>query len=202
MKITQARFEGCQKASTEWVAMFDDDILVPPNWLQSVLNQVDSTSGAVTTVYRQTDASFDAYYEVVSSFYQVHNLDSDPRIGNVLIKRNLMLSFQPTLVFTGEDQHLRKHIENTGYFWKTLPYIGVIHMRRATINVDTGIYYKRYHYYSHFQLLRRLSARFLLGSFTPLVSHRLFTPFSLWKDDVKFVSGWLKETFKSPYSSV
>jgi len=196
--LSKARFEGCKKASTEWVAMFDDDILIPPNWLQSVLNEVDSTTGAVATVSRQHDASFDAYYNVVSSFYQVHNLDSDPRIGNVLIKRNLMLSFQPTLVFTGEDQHLRKHIENTGYFWKTLPCIGVIHMRRTTINVDTGIYYKRYHYYNHFQLLRRLSARFLLGSFTPLVSHRLFTPFSLWKDDVKFVSGWLKETFKSP----
>ena len=134
MKITQARFEGCQKASTEWVAMFDDDILIPPNWLQSVLNEVDSTTGAVTTVHRQKDASLDTYYKVLSSFY----------------------------------------------------------------HVDTGIYYKRYHYYSHFQLLRRLSARFLLGSFTPLVSHRLFTQFSLWRDDVKFLSGWLKETFKPP----
>ena len=105
-----------------------------------------------------------------------------------------MPSFQPTLVFTGEDQYLRRHIENSGYFWKTLPYIGVTHMRRTTIDVDTGTYYKRYGYYRRFQLLRRLSARFLLGSFIPLVSHRLFTPFNLWKDDVKFLSGWLKET--------
>lgn len=125
MKMTQARFERCKKASTECVARFDDDVLVPPNCLQSVLNQVDSTSGAVTMVYRQTDASLAAYYEVVSSFY----------------------------------------------------------------HVDTGIYYKRYHYYTHFQLLRRLSARFLLGSFTPLVSHRPFTQFGLWRDDVKFMSG-------------
>jgi glycosyltransferase involved in cell wall biosynthesis len=195
--LSKARLEGCKKASTEWVAMFDDDVLIPSNWLQSVLNEVDSTTGAVATVFRQNDANFDAYHNVVSSFYRVHNLDSDPRIGNVLIKRNLMLSYKPTLIFTGEDQHLRKHIENSGYFWKTLPYMGVVHTRRTTITVDTGIYYRRYHYYNNFQLLRRLSARFLLGSFTPLFSHRLLTPFNLWKDDVKFFSGWLKETYKS-----
>lgn len=195
--LSKARLEGCKKASTEWVAMFDDDMLIPPNWLQSVLNAVDSKTGAVATVSRQHDASLDAYYNVVSSFYPVDNLDSDPRIGNVLIKRQLMLNFQPTPVFTGEDQHLRGHVENSGYLWKTLPYIGVTHMRRTTINVDTGMYYKRYRYYNNFQLLRRLSARIILGSFTPLVSHRLSTPFNLWKDDVKFLSGWLKETIKS-----
>ena len=195
--LSKARLEGCKKASTEWVAMFDDDMLIPPNWLQSVLNEVDSITGAVATVSRQHDASFDAYYNLVSSFYPVHNLDSDPRIGNVLVKRSLMLSFHPTSIFTGEDQYLRKHIENSGYLWKTLPYMGVIHMRRTTINVDTGIYYKRFNYYSHFQLLRRIGARFILGSFTPLVSHNLFTPLNLWKDDVKFLSGWLKESLKS-----
>jgi len=195
--LSKARFEGCKKASTEWVAMFDDDMLIPPNWLQSVVNAIDSNTGAVATVSRQHDASLDAYYNVVSSFYGVYNLDSDPRIGNVLIKRNLILNFQPTSVFTGEDQYLRKHIENSGCLWKTLPYIGVTHMRRTIINVDTGMYYKRYRYYNNFQLLRRLSARIILGSFTPLVSHRLSTPFNLWKDDVKFLSGWLKETFKS-----
>jgi glycosyltransferase involved in cell wall biosynthesis len=195
--LSKARLEGCKKASTEWVAMFDDDMLIPSNWLQSVLNAVDSNTGAVATVSRQHDASYDAYYNVVSSFYPVYNLDSDPRIGNVLIKRNLMLNFQPTSVFTGEDQYLRSYIEKSGYLWKVLPYIGVIHVRRTTINVDTGMYYKRYRYYNNFQLLRRLSARFLLGSLTPLVSHRLFMPFDLWKDDVKFLSGWLKETFKS-----
>lgn len=200
--LSQARFEGCKKASTEWVAMFDDDILIPTNWLQAVLNEVDSATGAVTTVHRPKDASLDAYYKVVSSFYQVHNLDSAPRIGNILIKRKLMLDYQPTSLFTGEDQHLRQYVENSGCFWKTLPYMGVIHTRRTKISVDTGVYYKRYRYYNHFQLLRRLGARFLLGSFTLLVSHRLFTPFNLWKDDVKFVSGWLKETIKSPYSSV
>ena len=192
--LSKARLEGCRKASSEWVAMFDDDMLIPPHWLQSVLNAVDSTTGAVATVSRQQDANFDAYYKVVSCFYAVHNIDSDPRIGNVLVKRNLMLSFQPTPVFTGEDQHLRKHIESSGYIWKTLPYIGVTHLRKTTININTGMYYKRYHYYSNFQLLRRLGARFLLGLFTPLVSHHLFTSFNLWKDDVKFVSGWLKET--------
>jgi glycosyltransferase involved in cell wall biosynthesis len=195
--LSKARLEGCKKSSTEWVAMFDDDNLIPPNWLQSVLKVVDSTTGAVSTVSRQNDVNLDAYYNVVSSFYRVNNLDSDPRIGNVLVKRDLMLGFQPTAVFTGEDQHLRKHIENCGYTWKTLPYMGVIHMRRTTINVETGIYYKRYKYYSSFQLLRRLGARFILGSFTPLVSHRLVTPLNLWKDDVKFLSGWLKELIKS-----
>lgn len=195
--LSKARLEGCKKASTEWVAMFDDDMLIPPKWLQSVSNEVDSATGAVATVSGQNDSGLAAYYNVVSSFYPVHNLDTDPRIGNVLIKRNLMLTFQPTLVFTGEDQYLRKHIENSGYLWKTLPYLGVTHMRRTTINVDTGMYYKRYHYYRSFQLFRRLSARFLLGLFTPLMSHSLFTPFDLWKDDVKFLSGWLKESLKS-----
>jgi len=195
--LSKARLEGCKKASTEWVAMFDDDNLIPPNWLQSVLKVLDSTTGAVSTVSRQNDVNLDAYYRLVSSFYRVNNLDSDPRIGNVLVKRDLMLNFRPTAIFTGEDQHLRKHIENLGYTWKTLPYLGVIHMRRTTINVETGIYYKRYKYYSSFQLLRRLGARFILGSFTPLFSHRLFTPLNLWRDDVKFLSGWLKESTKS-----
>lgn len=195
--LSKARFEGCKRASTEWVAMFDDDVLIPPHWLQSVLKEVDSKTGAVATVRGQNDSNIDAYHRVISAFYHLHNVDSNPHIGNVLIKRSLMLNFQPTPIFTGEDQHLRNHIEDSGYIWKILPYIGVVHMRRAKISVETGVYYKRCHYYSHFQLLRRLGTRFLLGSFTPLVSHSLFSPFSLWKDDVKFVSGWLKETYKS-----
>jgi len=178
--------------------MFDDDVLIPSNWLQSVLDEINSNTGAVATVRRQKDTSLDAYYKVLSSFYQLHTLDSDPNIGNVLIKRSLMLNFKPTPVFTGEDQHLRKHIENSGHLWKTIPYIGVIHTNRTKISVDTGVYYKRYRYYTNFQILRRIAARFLFGSYTPLVSHRPFTPFNLWKDDIKFVSGWLKETINSP----
>jgi glycosyltransferase involved in cell wall biosynthesis len=196
--LSKARFEGVKQASTEWVAMFDDDVLIPSNWLQSVLDEINSKTGAVATVRRQKDKSLDAYYKVLSSFYHLHTLDSNPNIGNVLIKRNLMLDFEPTPAFTGEDQHLRKHIENSGYLWKTIPYIGVIHTNRTKISVDTGIYYKRYRYYTNFQILRRMAARFLFGSYTQLVSHRPFTPFNLWKDDIKFVSGWLKETINSP----
>lgn len=195
--LSKARFEGCKRATTEWVAMFDDDVSIPPHWLQTVSKEIDSKTGAVATVRGQNDSSVDAYHKVISAFYHLHNVDSNPHIGNVLVRRSLMLTFQPTPIFTGEDQYLRNHIESSGYAWKILPYIGVVHMRRATISVEMGVYYKRFRYYSRFQLLRRLGTRLILGSFTPLVSHSLFSPFSLWKDDVKFVSGWLKETYKS-----
>jgi len=48
--LSIARKNGVLQANTEWVAMVDDDMLLPDNWLQLVTKAIDPKVGAIGTV--------------------------------------------------------------------------------------------------------------------------------------------------------
>lgn len=194
LPTSQARKAGCQQAQTEVVALFDDDMEPPKTWLLCTLEKIlDKKVGAVTTVHSSTDKDVIAYTKIVAMFVNIVRLDTTGRIGNTLIKRSLLKDYKPTPLSNAEEMHLVNYIKSIGYTWLMLPDIGVKHMRRSTITTETGINFHRLKIYSKIKLLRRVSARFLFGIYTPAISHTLKTPFSLWRDEIQFIAGWLKD---------
>lgn len=195
--LSIARKNAVLKASTDWVAMFDDDVVIPPHWYCEVSKHIRSDVGAIATVARQCDRDFDAYERIVNIVYKLHRIDTSPHINNVLIRRELLKSYNPPRLFLGEDQFLRRHVEACNFKWLVIGYIGVIHLGTVKNKVDVGVAYKRYAHYSFYQLLRRTFSRFILAPFAAFVNLSYKTLLRLYADTVQFASGWLKEYFHS-----
>ncbi|MEM0254379.1 MAG: glycosyltransferase [Candidatus Bathyarchaeia archaeon] len=197
--LSVARKNAVLKASTEWVAMFDDDVIVPPYWYYEVSKYIRRDVGAIATVARQCDKDFDTYERIIDIVYGLHRVDTSPHINNVLIRRELMKSYDPPNLFLGEDQFLRKHVEACNFKWLVLKHIGVVHLGAVKSKIDVGIAYKRYAHYSIYQLIRRAFSRFLLAPFAAFANLSGRTLLRLYVDNVHFISGWMKEYFNQAW---
>src|SRR5208282_970070 len=65
--LSTARKRAVLKAKTEWVAMVDDDMLLPKNWLQQVTAKIAPNVGAVGTVAVHKNKHVAAYDRVVGT---------------------------------------------------------------------------------------------------------------------------------------
>jgi len=193
--LSVARKNACLHAETEWVAMFDDDMKIPSCWFGFVTNQVGENVGAVSTVADCLNPSLSAYQTVVNMVYPLESLDTTCYVNNVLIRRSLMETYDPPKLFLSEDFFLKRHIKQMGYMWKTLPKIGVIHTRFREPSQNISMAYRRFRHYSFYHLTRRFLARLILAPYTALITKRLETLVKLWKTNIMFFAGYLKETF-------
>ena len=190
--LSTARKAACLNASTEWVAMFDDDVLIPPGWLAKVNEHVNDDIGAVSTVAMQSDADLRAYAMVVSKIYPLRKVVSSPYINNILIRKELLEDYDPPKVFLAEDQFLRRHVDSRGYKWKTIDHIGVIHTGKSKNKVAIGMAYRYHRVYNLDQLIRRFFARMFFSPFAVLITRKPSTFLRLLQDNVCFFAGWLK----------
>jgi glycosyltransferase involved in cell wall biosynthesis len=191
--LSIARKRAVLRASTEWVAMIDDDMILPKNWLDRVTAEIAPNIGAVATVAVHKNKHAAAYERVVGSVVQLNKVDTSPHINNVLVRKSLLANYNPPPLFFGEDQHLKKFIESTGHVWKVLPFIGATHLGSSKNYVTIGIAYRRYGHYSFFQLTRRVIARLILTPFAALINLSLKTFVYLNRLNVQFMAGWAKE---------
>jgi len=191
--LSIARKTACLKAKTEWVAMFDDDMIIPPNWFREVIKYIDGETGAISTVADTTNPHFQAYQTVVSRVFPLEKVDTAPHINNILIRRKLMEDYNPPPLFLSEDFFLKKHVEDRGFKWKVIGRIGVVHTGKRGSSVRIGAAYKHYGHYTLYQLIRRFSARLLLSPYAAFLTLNPKTIFELWRDNVEFFAGWLKE---------
>jgi glycosyltransferase involved in cell wall biosynthesis len=150
--LSVARKRAVLKAKTEWVAMVDDDMVLPKDWLTRVTAEIVPNVGAVATVALQGNKHVAAYDRVVGNVVKLHRVDTSPHINNVLIRRSLLDSYYPPPLFFGEDHHLKRFVEESGYLWKVIPYIGAVHLGSSRNHVKLGIAYRRYGHYTSFQL--------------------------------------------------
>jgi len=190
--LSIARKNACLKATTEWVAMFDDDVIIPPNWFTEVFKHIGNKIGAVSTVADNIDPHFQAYQRVVSQVFPLEKVDTAPHINNVLIRRKLMENYNPPPLFLSEDFFLKRHVESQGYVWKVIGKIGVIHTGKKKSSIRVAAAYRRYGHYKPYHLVRRFVARLLLAPFAALVTLNPKTLIELWRDNVEFFVGWLK----------
>ena len=192
--LSIARKHGVLQAKTEWVAMVDDDMLLPDNWLQLVTKAIEPNVGAIGTVAVHKNKHAAAYERVVGTVYNLSKLDTNPHINNIIIRRELMENYNPPKVFFGEDQYFKRYVQKTGYRWKVLPFLGATHMGTSKNFVTVGISYRRYGHFTLFQLIRRIVARFIFTPYAALINASLETLNYLTKLNVEFIAGWAKET--------
>ena len=147
--LSIARKHGVLQAKTEWVAMVDDDMLLPDNWLLQVTKAIEPKVGAIGTVAVHKNKHAAAYERVVGAVYNLSKLDTNPHINNIIIRRELMEHYNPPKLFYGEDQYFKRYVLTTGYTWKVLPFIGATHLGTSKNYVTIGISYRRY---AHFGL--------------------------------------------------
>jgi glycosyltransferase involved in cell wall biosynthesis len=191
--LSIARKHAIMKARTDWVAMVDDDMILPEDWLSKISSQIAPKIGAVATVCVHKDRHVAAYDRVVGAVVGLHEIDTSPHINNVLIKRSILEDYNPPPLFFGEDQFLKKFIERAGYIWKVVPFIGATHLGTSKNHVIMGIAYRRYEHYSIFQLMRRMVARFIFTPFAAMSNLSLGTLEYLIRLNVQFIAGWAKE---------
>jgi glycosyltransferase involved in cell wall biosynthesis len=191
--LSVARKNAVLKAQTEWVAMVDDDMLLPQNWLQQVTAIIAPNIGAIGTVAVHKNRHVAAYDRMVGTIVKLNKIDTSPHINNIIIRRKLMEDYNPPALFFGEDQNLKKHVEKSGYVWKVLPFLGATHLGLSENYVTVGIAYRRYGHFTVFQLVRRIAARFIFTPFAALSNLSLSTFDYLSKININFIAGWAKE---------
>ena len=191
--LSIARKRAVLKAKTEWVAMVDDDMLLPNNWLQQVTAEIAPNVGAIGTVAVHKNKHVAAYDRVVGTIVKLNKIDTSPHINNIIIRRKLMENYNPPLLFFGEDHYFKRYVQKTGYIWKVLPFLGATHLGSSKNYVTIGIAYRRYGHFTLFKLVRRMVARFIFTPFAALTNLSLKTFEYLTKLNVEFIAGWAKE---------
>jgi glycosyltransferase involved in cell wall biosynthesis len=191
--LSIARKKGVLKAKTEWVAMVDDDMLLPQSWLQQVTAKIAPNVGAIGTVAVHKNKHVAAYDRVVGTVVKLNKIDTSPHINNIIIRRKLMENYNPPALFFGEDQYLKRYVEKSGYAWSVLPFLGATHLGLSKNYVTVGMAYRRYGHFTIFQLVRRIVARFIFTPFAALSNLNLETFWYLSKINIEFIAGWAKE---------
>lgn len=191
--LSVARKHGVLSADTEWVAMVDDDMLLPPDWLAKVTAAIEPGVGAIGTVAVHKNKHAAAYERVVGTVYNLSKLDTNPHINNILIRREVMEGYNPPKLFFGEDQVFKRYVQKAGYKWKVLPFLGATHLGTSKDYVTIGISYRRYGHFGFYKLMRRMAARLLLTPFAALSNLSAVTFYYLTKLNVQFLAGFAKE---------
>ncbi len=191
--LSVARKQGVLQAKTEWVAMVDDDMLLPPQWLQLITKAIEPNVGAIGSVAVHKNKHVAAYERVVGTVYDLSKLDTNPHINNIIIRRKLMEKYNPPKLFFGEDQYFKRYVQKVGYVWKVLPFLGATHLGTSKNYVTIGISYRRYGHFGLYKLARRMMARFIFTPFAALVNTSSTTFWYLTKLNVEFISGFIKE---------
>jgi glycosyltransferase involved in cell wall biosynthesis len=191
--LSVARKHGVLAAKTEWVAMVDDDMLLPSDWLQKTTQAIQPNIGAIGTVAVHKNPHAAAYERVVGTIYNLSKLDTNPHINNIIIRRTLMENYDPPKLFFGEDQYFKRYVQKTGYHWKVLPFIGATHLGTSKNYVTIGISYRRYGHFGLYKLMRRMAARIIFTPFAALSNLSFQTLTYLTKLNVEFFAGWAKE---------
>lgn len=191
--LSTARKHGVLAANTEWVAMVDDDMLLPSDWLAKVTKAIDPKVGAIGTVAVHKNRHAAAYERVVGTVYNLSKLDTNPHINNILIRRKLMENYMPPKLFFGEDQYFKRYVLKAGYKWKVLPFLGATHLGTSKNYVTIGISYRRYGHFGFYKLARRMAARLIFTPFAALSNLSIITFWYLTKLNVEFLAGFAKE---------
>jgi glycosyltransferase involved in cell wall biosynthesis len=191
--LSTARKHGVLSAETEWVAMVDDDMILPPDGLAKVSAAIEPGVGAIGTVAVHKNKHAAAYERVVGTVYNLSKLDTNPHINNILIRRKLMENYNPPKLFFGEDQYFKRYVLKAGYKWKVLPFLGATHLGTSKNYVTIGISYRRYGHFGFYKLMRRMAARLIFTPFAALSNLSVVTFWYLTKLNVEFLAGFAKE---------
>lgn len=189
--LSKARKVGALKCSTEWIAMFDDDVEIPECWFEVVSRKIKIKDVvSISTVFQDYNIHLSAYDIFADKIKPLH-LRGSPYICNTMIRRSIFYDYEPPNLFYGEDEFLYRHAKSKGE-WLCLPYIGVRHFYVKKDNVKAGATMAMLGFYPNKQWLRGVIIRFLLSFPTIAYSHTPTTVKFHWEHNIETISGVLK----------
>jgi len=189
--LSIARVLGAKKCSTKWIAMFDDDVVIPENWFDMVSLKIKPCVLAISTPYEDMDPHIRAYQKVADRF-RIKGTMRTPMICNLLIRRDLLLDYNPPPCFSCEDEFLYRHVRRRGKWLHTKP-IGVKHWYKWKDGTEIGWVIGKYGVIPFFSFLRLCVSRFVLSVFAVAYSRTLKTVRVYWRWNVQIISGYLRQ---------
>ena len=174
----RARRIASELVETEWIAMFDSDVILSPRWIYDVLEHIDEDVGAVWSVEDPVGDPYKTVYDVMSIYYHLdrYNMSYNSQryyTHNLLIRRDLF--YEATHIddydkyHTFEDHALGLFITQRGYRWIKCLKARFLHnsrKRRWTKDMFySGLVGARIGFYNHRYIVKTL----LLGPLKSLV---------------------------------
>jgi len=188
--LSTARVIGAKKCTTEWIAMFDDDVEIPECWFDVVSSYVSTGVLAVSTPYFDDNVHLKSYQKLVDYIKPLHTRDT-PFICNTLIKREILLNYNPPPTFYSEDELLYRHVKKYGK-WVHPPNCGVKHYYVQKDLVKAAAIAEQLHFYPLFRFVRGRLAYFIISVLAIGYSHTWRTIPFFYKNNVKLIAGLLK----------
>jgi glycosyltransferase involved in cell wall biosynthesis len=189
--LSKARVNGARKCSTEWIAMFDDDVEIPENWFDIVSKYIKPGVVAISTPSIDICNIHITAYRIVSEKIRPLNLRDVPFINNTLIRKDVLINYNPSLLFYGEDILLYNYVKKKGK-WIHPPYCGVKHF--MVIKDPIEVAYAMWHYgiYSLYGFIKYCLAHFIIPILAVGYSHTFKTIIFFWRINIKFIVGLIK----------
>jgi glycosyltransferase involved in cell wall biosynthesis len=188
--LATARIAAANKCTTDWVAMFDDDVEIPPDWFEKVSAEVNY--GVVAVSSPDMSAIPDYYYMqlLADRLLKLSKRDT-PFIDNVLFKKSALEGYDPPLAFYCEDEFFYEHVKKSGRWIHTDP-IGVTHYYREKDAAYSGASQRIYKFEPRWNVVRRLLVRTVMGPLVALIyTHKLSTIKRFWGINWRFIIGWI-----------
>jgi glycosyltransferase involved in cell wall biosynthesis len=199
--LALARIRATEKCTTEWIAMFDDDVEIPDDWFDRIIARLrirqiagmDLIPEDVVAISTPDMSQIPDYYymQLLSDrLFKLSKRDT-PFIDNCLFRKSALIGYDPPLAFYCEDEFFYEHVKKSGR-WLHTDNIGVKHFYREKDAVYSGASQRVYKFESRWNVLRRLLVRTAMG---PLVAifytHKLSTVKRFWNINYRFIIGWI-----------
>lgn len=134
-----ARLEGLRHAKTEWVFMFDSDVILAPNWFSAIDEHIGPDVGAVWAVEDPQGDPYRTVYDVMQSWYQLPRelmsyISERYYTHAIVIRRDPALEIMSSATYQGlyvfEDHYLGLKLTQMGYHWVKCTTTNFIHNSR------------------------------------------------------------------------
>jgi glycosyltransferase involved in cell wall biosynthesis len=189
--LSKARVIGARKCSTEWIAMFDADVEIPENWFDVVSKYIKPGVVAVSTPSIDVNNIHVMAYKMVTDKIKPLNTRDTPFIDNTLIRRDVLLKYDPPPVFYGEDDLLYRFVKKRGV-WVHPPHCGVKHFLVTKDYVEAGSTMWQLGFYPLTRFVRSRLAYFIIPVLAVGYSHTFSTITFFWKINIKLIAGYIK----------
>jgi len=195
--LSYARVNGARKASTEWIVMIDDDVELPSHWFEIVASHVNNPKViAVSTEIWDTskhDSAFRTMLAKIQPNYWERNFDNHA----YLIKREILLNWNPPPCFYCEDDLLFHFVLDNYGKWLNLQNIGGRHYGIAFLHpnrVPWAYYLRAYKIWAkprgNLRYIKNCLGKMFLALFLPVYSGSLKTTFFWMRWSVQQLTGW------------
>jgi glycosyltransferase involved in cell wall biosynthesis len=189
--LSLARKNGAKICSTEWIAMFDDDIEIPENWFDGMISAMADGVVAISSPHESVNPHMRAYESLVNQHMKRAETLDTPFINNTLIRRDVLANYSPPPCFYCEDELLYRYVKAHGQWVHTQP-LGVKHYPTQKNDQARGYYWRRYRLGPSSLFFRRRLTMPIIALMAVAYSRSLGTLAFYLRLNKDAVVGWLR----------